>query len=146
MTDDHEFEQFFKDLQMKNDLDNFIKHDECPSYFKRTTPYNKVIEIKQKYPVIDVNIEDNISYNKNYYNEVTNNINNIISKCNETIKVMCEKEPEPETCPICFCVFEEYNYVIPKCKHKVCTICFTNNIKYNKHTGDCCVLCRKRIC
>lgn len=145
MMDDQQFEKVFKKFQMKNDLDNFIHYNECPSYFKRTTPYNKVIEIKQKYPVIDENIENNVSYNENYYIEATNDINNIISKCNETIKVMTETVPEPETCPVCLCIFEESNYVIPRCGHKVCAICFTNNIKYNKHTGDCCVLCRKRI-
>ena len=142
---DVQFEKFFKDLQMKNDLDNFIQHDECPSYLKRTTPY-KVIEIKQKYPVIDENVENIVPYNVNY-SEVANDLNKSILKCNETIKVMYEKEPEPEdTCPICLCVFEESNYVIPKCKHKVCAVCFTKNIKYNKHNGDCCVICRKRIC
>ena len=144
MMDDQQFEKVFKNFQMKNDLDNFIHYNEYPSYLKRTS-YNKVIEIKQKYPVIDENIENNVSYNENYYIEATNDINNIISKCNETIKVMTETVPEPETCPVCLCSFEESNYVIPRCGHKVCAICFTNNIKYNKHTGDCCVLCRKRI-
>ena len=142
---DEEFDQFFQELQMKNDLDNFIHHNQYPSQFKQTS-YNEILMFKQQYPKIDENIENNILYNENYYNEATNDINNTISKCNETIKVMTETEPEPETCPVCLCVFEESNYVIPRCGHKVCAVCFTNNIKHNKHTGDCCVLCRKRIC
>jgi len=142
---DEELDQFFQELQMKNDLDNFIHQNQYPSQFKRTS-YNEILMFKQQYPKIDEDIENNILYNENYYNEATNDINNTISKCNETIKVMTETAPEPETCPVCLCVFEESNYVIPKCKHKVCAVCFTNNIKHNKHTGDCCVLCRQRIC
>ena len=142
---DEELDQFFQELQMKNDLDNFIHHNQYPSQFKRTS-YNEILMFKQQYPKIDENIENGILCNDNYYNEASNDINNIISKCNETIKVMTETAPEPETCPVCLCVFEESNYVIPKCKHKVCAVCFTNNIKHNKHTGDCCVLCRQRIC
>lgn len=146
MTEDQELEQFFKDLQMKNDLDNFIKHNEYPSYLKRTTQYNKVMDFKQKYPVIDENVENSFPYKVNY-SAVANDLNRSILKCNETIKVMIENEPEREdSCPVCLSVFEETNYVIPRCGHKVCAVCFTNNIKHNKHTGDCCVICRQRIC
>lgn len=96
--------------------------------------------------MIDEDIENIVPYNVNYCNAVTHDLNRSILKCNDTIKVMSENEPEPDTCPVCLCVFEETNYVIPRCGHKVCAVCFTNNIKHNKHTGDCCVLCRKRVC
>ena len=142
---DEEFDKFFNELQMKNDIDNFILHNQYPNYFKKTS-YNEISKLNKKYPVIDEDIENIVPYNVNYCNAVTHDLNRSILKCNETIKVMTENEPEPDTCPICLCVFEETNYVIPRCGHKVCAVCFTNNIKHNKHTGDCCVLCRKRVC
>lgn len=141
---DDELDQFFKELQLKNELDDFIHYNRYPSYFRKTS-HSEISMFKQKYPVIDENIENNVSYDINLSNDVTDNINKSISKCIETIKIMTENKPEPESCPVCFCEFEESNYVIPRCKHKVCAVCFTNNIKYNKHTGDCCVLCRKRV-
>ena len=142
---DDELDGFFNELQMKNDIDNFILHNQYPSYFKKTS-YNEISKLKKQYPAMDEDIENIVPYNVNYCNAVTNDLNRSILKCNETIKVMSENEPESETCPVCLCVFEETNYVIPRCRHKVCAVCFTNNIKYNKHTGDSCVLCRKRIC
>lgn len=144
MSDD-ELDQFFKELQMKNDLDNFIQHNQYPSHF-RNTSHREIITLTQQYPAIDENIENCGSYNANYYNDAANVIHKSIAKCDETIKAMTDNEPVHETCPVCMCEFGETNYVIPKCRHKVCAVCFTNNIKYNKHTGDCCVLCRKRIC
>jgi len=144
---DEELDQFFQELQMKSDLENFIQHNQYPSHFRKTS-HHDILLLNQQYPAIDENIENHVQYNDNYYNDTANSINKSISKCYETIKTMTENksEPEPETCPICMCVFEESNYVIPRCRHKVCAVCFTNNIKHNKHTGDCCVLCRERVC
>ena len=143
---DIEFDRFFKELQLKTEVDNYIYNNELPKYYKKTS-YQEYITLKQLCPEISENIENIIPYDNNYNNTLSD-INETISKCNETIKVMTLSEPEQEveTCPICITEFEETNYVIPKCGHKVCAVCFTNNIKYNKHTGDCCVLCRKRIC
>jgi len=144
---DEELDQFFKELQMKNDLDDFIQHNQYPSYFRKTS-HHEILLLNQQYPAIDedIDIENRVPYNGSCYNETANAINKSILKCNETIKTMTEKEHEAETCPVCMCVFEESNYVIPRCRHKVCAVCFTNNIKHNKHTGDCCVLCRERVC
>jgi len=141
---DIEFDRFFKELQLKTEVDNYIYNNELPKYYKKTS-YQEYITLKQQCPEISENIENIIPYDNNY-NNILSDINETISKCNETIKVMTLSEPEVDTCPICITEFEETNYVIPKCGHKVCAVCFTNNIKYNKHTGDCCVLCRKRIC
>ena len=141
---DIEFDRFFKELHLKTEVDNYIYNNELPKYYTKTS-YQEYIALKQKCPEISENIENIIPYDNNY-NNILSDINETISKCNETIKVMTLSEQEVDTCPICITEFEETNYVIPKCGHKVCAVCFTNNIKYNKHTGDCCVLCRKRIC
>ena len=61
---DEELDQFFQELQMKNDLDNFIQHSKYPSHFKRTS-YNEILMFKQQYTKIDENIENNILYNEN---------------------------------------------------------------------------------
>jgi hypothetical protein len=143
---DEEMDQFFKELQMKNDLDNFIHYNQYPSSLKKTTQ-QEIDNLKLQYPVIiDENNENTVSYNKDYYTETANAIQKSLVKCDETIKRMTLTTPDAGTCPVCMCEFEESNYVIPRCKHKVCAVCFTNNIKHNKHTGDCCVLCRERIC
>jgi hypothetical protein len=164
---DIEFDRFFKELHLKTEVDNYIYNNELPKYYKKTS-YQEYITLKQQCPEISENIENIIPYDNNYNNILSDinetiskcnetikvmtlsntlsDINETISKCNETIKVMTLSEQEVDTCPICITEFEETNYVIPKCGHKVCAVCFTNNIKYNKHTGDCCVLCRKRIC
>lgn len=143
---DLEMDEFFQELQLKNDVDNYLQHNQLPKYYKKPS-YRDYLAAKKKCPQLNENVENIIQYNNNYNNTI-NHINETISKCDDVIKVMTLTDPEVEveTCPICITEFEETNYVIPKCGHKVCAICFTNNIKYNKHTGDCCVLCRKRVC
>ena len=137
-------DSFFTDLQMEQDISNYIRYDKVPSYLQKMK-YSQQITMKNKCPALDdIILHD---YDSRYdYSELTARIQTSLSKCDEVINVISVPTYEPDTCPVCMCEFEETNYVIPKCKHKVCAVCFTNNIKYNKVTGDCCVLCRKRIC
>ena len=141
---DYELDTFFKELQMEEDIVNFIRHNKSPHYLQKTTPY-QYTTIKNHYPELsDMSLYD--CNTRIDYISVSAELQTSISKCDTVIKVITMPEYEPEICPICICEFEETNYVIPKCGHKVCAICFTNNIKHNKTTGDCCVLCRKKIC
>ena len=74
------------------------------------------------------------------------NINNSIAKCLEleqTIRNAVATLVDTD-CPICLTQLGDTNCVIPDCGHKTCIPCFIKNIKYNKQTGDCCVLCRKK--
>ena len=124
---------------MKEKIDNYLNHDIDP--WPHTKMSHHDIQI---YPEMDENIIPTHNYicSKSMINRLTESI----EKCNNVIKHMTMSVPEPEICPVCLVEFEDTNYVIPPCKHKICAICFTHNIKHNKHTGDCCVLCRKRIC
>lgn len=65
-----------------------------------------------------------------------------LAKCKrleQEIKSVLDKD-----CPICFTEIGDINCVIPQCGHKVCIPCFIQNIKSNRQTGDCCVICRKK--
>jgi hypothetical protein len=70
-------------------------------------------------------------------------ITNCITKCRELEATLRMAIVEVE-CPVCYEVLGDKGYVIPTCGHKTCVGCFVNNITHNKHTGDCCVLCRKK--
>jgi hypothetical protein len=70
-------------------------------------------------------------------------ITNCIAKCRELESTLRMAIVEVE-CPVCYEVLGDKGYVIPTCGHKTCIGCFVNNITHNKHTGDCCVLCRKK--
>jgi len=143
---DNNLNIFFQELELKNNVDNFINHNKKPTFSKNTEKYNIRLS-KQMYPLMDEPIYNLAPiFDKIYMDEETDNIKKSIDACDKVIMVLTDNPPEVEMCPVCMTEFEDSNYVIPKCKHKVCAICFTNNIKYNKHTGDCCVLCRKRIC
>ena len=141
----HEIDLLFNELQLKRDINDYIQYNKQPKYLKKTLP-NQRIRLLQLYPKMDEPDDERISYRNQNYRKSINHINETITKCDNIIKVMTLTLPEVETCPICICEFGDTNYVIPKCGHKVCAICFTNNLKYNKHTGDCCVLCRQKIC
>lgn len=144
MTDD-EFDVFFKELQMEQDIFNYVHHNKVPNYLQKTN-YSQYVTMKYLHHELDdIKLYDyNIRTDDN--DLLASKIHASISKCDDIINVITMPTYEPETCPICICEFEETNYVIPKCGHKVCAVCFTNNIKRNKATGDCCVLCRKRVC
>lgn len=129
-------------IQVDMDVKDYITNNKYPNYLKKTS-FTEYITMKNKHPILDDYEYHNYNYSSTY-DKI--NVKEIMNKCNNLIKCMTENEPEIEKCPICLTEFEETNYVIPKCKHKVCAICFTNNIKYNKHTGDCCVICRQQIC
>ena len=137
-------DSFFTDLQMEQDIFNYIHYDKVPSYLQKMK-YSQHITMKNKCPALDDIVLHDYDI-RHDYSELMSHIQTNISKCDEVINVISVPTYEPDTCPVCMCEFEETNYVIPKCKHKVCAVCFTNNIKYNKTPGDCCVLCRKRIC
>lgn len=146
MSYDEEIETFFRNLKLSEEVDNYLNYNKTPHYYRKTK-VGTMNRIKQEYPIIDENSNNlNIPNYMRDYKEMKKYINNTLEKCDDVIKVMTLSEPEVETCPVCMTEFEETNYVIPKCKHKVCAVCFTNNIKYNKHSGDCCVLCREPIC
>jgi hypothetical protein len=141
---DYDVDTFLHELQMEEDIENFIHHNKIPTYLCKTSPH-QYSRTQNLYP----DLEKIILYDydsRKYYNDASNQIQTSISKCDDVIKVITMPTYDPETCPICICEFEETNYVIPKCGHKVCAVCFTNNIKHNKATGDCCVLCRRKIC
>jgi hypothetical protein len=144
---DYELDTFFKELQMEQDIANFIHHSKTPKYLKKMTPY-QYSRMKNHYPELNpIGVYDSCEYTYGKDdNDVSIKLHTSICKCDEIIKVITMPTYEPDTCPICICEFEETNYVIPKCGHKVCAVCFTKNVKHNKATGDCCVLCRKKIC
>lgn len=138
--------EFFKELELQNNIENYLHNNITPTFPKSTINYNIGLS-KKLYPLMEEYINNQIPIiEKININDETNSIKQSIESCNKFIKILTNNPPEVETCPVCMTEFEETNYVIPKCNHKVCAICFTNNIKYNKQTGDCCVLCRKRIC
>lgn len=137
-------DSFFTDLQMEQDISNYIRYDKVPSYLQKMK-YSQHITMKNKCPALDDIVLHDYDI-RHDYSELMSHIQTNIAKCDDVINIITMPTYEPDTCPVCLCEFEETNYVIPKCKHKVCAVCFTNNIKYNKTTGDCCVLCRKRIC
>ena len=140
---DYELDVFFKELEMEQDIFNYVHHNKVPNYLQKTK-YYEYTSMKHLFPELD----DITYYNYNKQDDylLARKIQTSISKCDNIIKEMMMPVYEPDTCPVCMCEFEETNYVIPKCGHKVCAVCFTNNIKHNKATGDCCVLCRKRVC
>jgi hypothetical protein len=142
-----ELDDFFNELNMKVKIDNYLNHDIHP-WAREKNSYRHLRESKQLYQKIDEVVTDDIDMHQTInVDTIRHNLQQSLDKCNDTIQCMSIIPiPEPETCPVCFVEFEESNYVIPKCKHKICAICFTNNIKYNKTTGDCCVICRERIC
>lgn len=145
-----ELDEFFKELDMKEKVDNYLNYDIDPWAQEKKRYNGEICKSKQLYPKIDEVTVDGTGMHQNInVDTIMHNLQRSLDKCNDTIqciRTMTTTEHEQETCPVCFVEFEESNYVIPKCKHKVCAVCFTNNIKYNKHTGDCCVLCRKRVC
>jgi hypothetical protein len=141
---DYDVDTFFRELQLEEDIENFIHHNKLPTYLRKTSPY-QYSRTQNLYPDLDKIIVYDYDSRK-YYNDASNQIQMSISKCDDVIQVITMPAYDPETCPICICEFEETNYVIPKCGHKVCAVCFTNNIKHNKATGDCCVLCRRKVC
>lgn len=50
-----------------------------------------------------------------------------------------------EECPICYNPFEQTNYILPKCGHKVCLDCFKKCIlSKNTNTNECC-MCKQCI-
>lgn len=142
---DSELDGFFHELEIEHDIFNYVHHNKVPNYLQKTK-YLHYITMKHLHPELD----DVKLYDYNIRTEdndlLVRNIHMSISKCDNIIKVLTMPTYEPDTCPVCMCEFEETNYVIPNCGHKVCAVCFTNNIKHNKATGDCCVLCRKRVC
>ena len=74
-------------------------------------------------------------------------IANSIEKCKQLEKHIkqCELDENIDNqCPVCFIPISSANYVLPNCGHKMCVSCFIGNVKYNKHTGDCCAMCRKK--
>jgi hypothetical protein len=53
-------------------------------------------------------------------------------------------ETEEEDCPVCLNSLGDNNFIVTKCKHKICLPCFMNN--YNKSlNGNLCPLCRTKI-
>jgi len=142
---DADIDAFFKELQLKEDVDNFIKYNKKPVYAKSNAQFQYGLS-KHLYPLMEDYISSPIPPNNIHIAEEKKYIRSSIQKCDEFIKMLNTAPPEIETCPVCMTELEETNYVVPRCNHKVCTTCFANNIKHNKHTGDCCVLCRKRIC
>lgn len=146
MSED-ELVTFYNELQMEEDLINFISYNKTPKYLKKTETY-QYSRMKNLCPELNpIGVYDLCEYTtRKHYMDVSRQLKSSIHKCHDVIRVITMPTYKPETCPICICEFEETNYVLPKCGHKVCAVCFTKNIKYNKVTGDCCVLCRKRIC
>ena len=136
---------FFKELTLNQDVENFIKHKKVPAYVKTATN-KQYTGIKQAYPLMDDPIRDVPCYDIENYTDSILCFKKSVNKCDDLIRTMTEQVPEVECCPVCYTEFEDNNYVVPKCKHKVCAICFTHNIKHNKYSGDCCVLCRKKVC
>jgi len=87
------------------------------------------------------------NYDKNLHNTDSFDIANSIEKCKQLEKHIkqCELDENIDNqCPVCFIPISSANYVLPTCGHKMCVSCFIGNVKYNKHTGDCCAMCRKK--
>jgi hypothetical protein len=137
-------DRFFNDLQMEQDIFNYIRHNKIPNYLQKTK-YCQRAYMKNLCPELNDIIIDDCEIRHDAA-KLASQLQSSISKCVDMVNVMTMSTYEPETCPVCLCVFEESNYVIPKCKHKICATCFTNNLKYNTNSGNCCVLCRTRIC
>ena len=50
-----------------------------------------------------------------------------------------------DECPICYDPISTTNYIIPKCGHKVCLLCYKKSILSNRNIANNCCLCRQQI-
>ena len=70
-------------------------------------------------------------------------IEETIKKCDKLQNIISNKNIVSDNeCPVCYTEFGSTNYIVPKCGHKVCISCFTNNARQNRENANTCSLCR----
>lgn len=123
------------------------------TYFKYNN--NSQFTNHRHYPVFTPeNIESDIIINRDIsFNEQTINLlTDSIQVCNQLYTIIDREIKNQkyigdtyDDCPICLCKLANTNIVIPKCNHKICIRCFTNNLRSNSYTGNLCSICRETI-
>ena len=138
-TSFEEIEQYINEFKMADSIKKYLITGELPKA-AITNNYINTVYINYEH----LTNEDPIPQPINTTSYITENIKKSIVLCKnieQYIKLdMCNENP----CPVCFIPITDTNYVLPTCGHKMCVSCFISNVKHNKHTGDCCAICRAK--
>ena len=133
-------DQFISKMRNDYEVDNYLKYNEKPHYLQKNTTYDSTFYRYCSQPIekelihIDI-MPSNLS-----------KVEETIKKCEKLQNILLNKETVAcEECPVCYTEFGTTNYILPKCGHKVCISCFTNNARQNREGANMCCLCRNPV-
>ena len=124
-------------MREDNEIHNLVAYNERPSRLLYKPSYTRSFyrhysKSDEKIPLSFDILPSNIS-----------NVKNSIQKCEKLQNILSNKNIVSENeCPVCYTEFGPTNYIVPKCGHKVCISCFTNNARQNRENANTCSLCR----
>ena len=132
--------KFINKVLDKCEVDNYLKYNEKPRYLQKKTTYNSTFyrycyqPIEKKLIPFEI-MPSNLS-----------TVEETIKKCEKLQNIILNKENVTyEECPVCYTEFSTTNYILPKCGHKICISCFTNNARQNREGSNLCCLCRSPV-
>lgn len=128
-------------MRDENEINNFLRYNERPHRLTHEPPYTRTFyrhcyQSDEKTPLCFDILPSNIS-----------NVREILKKCEKLQNILSNKAAviSDNECPICYTEFEPTNYILPKCGHKVCISCFTNNARQNRENANVCSMCRDPV-
>ena len=133
-------DQFISKMRDEYEVDNYLNYNEKPFFLQKKTTYGSTFyrhysqSVEKKTISFDI-MPSNIS-----------KVEETIKKCEKLQNILLNKETVAcEECPVCYTEFGATNYILPKCGHKVCISCFTNNARQNREGANMCCLCRNPV-
>jgi hypothetical protein len=130
-------DQFISKMRDEYEVHNYLKYNEKPHYLQKknmdgSTFYRHYSKPDEKMPLCFDIMPSNLS-----------EIEETIKKCDKLQNILSNKNIVSDNeCPVCYTEFGSTNYIVPKCGHKVCISCFTNNARQNRENANTCSLCR----
>ena len=135
---DDEIKQYINEFKMADSIKKYLITGELPKAVKTNNYTNTAyINYDEPHNVVGESFINTTSY-------ITENIKKSIVLCKNIEQYIKQDICNENPCPVCFSSITDTNYVLPPCGHKMCVSCFISNVKYNKHTGDCCAICRQK--
>ena len=131
-----EVDQLLNKLKNEEEIHNYVNKNIYPERLKFSHKVKYIPPIKETvFP--DITLEDASQY--------CLGIKNKLNAIDDVIQSVKEHSEHDNVCPICLIDFNDKNYIVPNCGHKVCIKCFVCNLHTNKTTGNLCSMCREII-
>lgn len=133
-------DQIINKMRTEYEVHNYLKYNEKPHFLQKKTTYDSTFYKYYSQPIETTLVSFDI---------LPSNISNLketIQKCQKIQNILLNTHANhTDECPVCYTEFGTTNFILPKCGHKVCISCFTNNAIRNRDGANVCCLCRNPI-